>query len=574
MGPITEHNLTLFLIQFGLLLGICKTAGYFFEKMKQSSVTAEILVGLILGPSILGRISPDFQSMLFPSEEVQRSMLETIAWVGSFFLLMETGLEVNFARIWKQKAQALKISVSDLIIPVLISFIPMYLLPDRYLAVPEQRTLFALFLSVIMTISAMPETIRGLKDLNILKTDVGFLIISALTINDIVGWVVFTIILGMFAHGTLELGYVSRLVLMTVGFTVLSLSLVRGIVERSVTFLHKKMDGSSGIKVTFIILLGVFFGALTLKIGIHALFGFFIAGVVLGEATHITEKDRFVVNRLVYSIFVPIYFASIGLFLDFFSNFDLYLTLLMLVVGVTGRFAGAWIGAKWGKQDKSDVLTIAISHTPGGQMHIVVGMLAFSLGLISTQVLVAIISSAVISTIIFGPWLSITISKIRKQLFSILFKPEFVLLDSKTTQRDDAITKLVELASSSLRYNHARLAVEVGIREEQMSTAIGRGIAVPHARIADIDKSYVFALYASKGIEWDSPDGFPVKLGLLILTPMSNPKAQIQILHSLASAFRNRPLANQFTENPDSAELYELVRNSLTSCSECQLLGT
>ena len=92
MGPITEHNLTLFLIQFGLLLGICKIAGYFFEKLKQSSVTAELLVGIILGPTILGKLAPGIHAGLFPDNQVQRSMLETIAWIGNFFLLMETGL--------------------------------------------------------------------------------------------------------------------------------------------------------------------------------------------------------------------------------------------------------------------------------------------------------------------------------------------------------------------------------------------------------------------------------------------------------------------------------------------------
>ncbi|MEJ1730885.1 cation:proton antiporter, partial [Escherichia coli] len=92
----------------------------------------------------------------------------------------------------------------------ILCFIPIYFLPERYLADPSQRVLFALFIAAIMTISALPVAIRGLRDLNILKTDVGFLILSALTINDIAGWVIFTIILGLFAHGSLEIGFVAR----------------------------------------------------------------------------------------------------------------------------------------------------------------------------------------------------------------------------------------------------------------------------------------------------------------------------------------------------------------------------
>ena len=571
MGPITEHNLTLFLIQFGLLLGICKIAGYFFEKLKQSSVTAELLVGIILGPTILGKLAPGIHAGLFPDNQVQRSMLETIAWIGNFFLLMETGLEVNFSRIWRQKTQALIISFSDLIIPVLVSFVPMLLLPDRYLVDPEHKLLFALFMSVIMTISALPVAIRGLRDMNILKTDVGFLIISALTINDIVGWVVFTIILGLFARGSLELGYIGQLMLLTLGFTVISLTIVKSLVDKSVSFLHKKVDQSSGLKITFIILLGILFGALTLGIGIHALFGFFIAGVVLGEATHITEKDRFVVNRLVYSIFVPIFFAGIGLHLDFMANFDLYLTLLFLVVGVAGRFLGAWLGAKWSRQDKSDILTIAIAHTPGGQMHIVVAMLAYSLKLINTEVLVAIIASAVLSTIIFGPWLSYAVNKIRNQLFSVIFKPRHVLINKLTADRTQAIEALISLAAQDLGIPKTALAREVELREAQMSTALGKGIAVPHARIDSVEQSYVYALMAPRGIEWDSPDGDPVQLALLLITPIDNPKAQIQILQSLALGFRNKDKLEEFLHEPDEGQLFSGIKQCLNSCVQCQL---
>lgn len=240
-------------------------------------------------------------------------MLETIAWFGNFFLLMETGLEINFSRVWHQRGDAVKLSTVDLILPILICFVPIYFLPEHYLNDPSQRVLFALFIAAIMTISALPVAIRGMRDLNILKTDMGFLILSALTINDIVGWVIFTIILGLFAHGSFELGFVTKLILATLAFTAISLTLLRRLVDKAMTFIHERIGEGTGLKITFIMIVGAIFGAITLRIGIHSLFGFFIAGTILGEATHVSERDRFVMNRLVYSIFVPIFFASIGL---------------------------------------------------------------------------------------------------------------------------------------------------------------------------------------------------------------------------------------------------------------------
>lgn len=573
MGPITEHHLMLFLIQFALLLGTCKLAGYLFEKMKQSSVTAELMVGIILGPAILGRVAPNLHAALFPSDQIQRSMLETVAWVGNFFLLMETGLEVNFSRIWKQKTQALKISMADLVIPVLIGFIPMYFLPAKYMVMPDQRILFALFMAAIMTISALSVAIRGLKDMNILKSDLGFLIISALTINDIVGWVFFTIILGMFAYGALEIGYVAQLVLLTVGFTALSLILLRKWVDKAVTLVHTRTDESAGMKVTLIILIGAVFGAITLGIGIHALFGFFIAGVVVGEANHVRERDRFVLNRLVYSIFVPIFFANIGLHIDFFANFDWFLTMVLLVVGMLARWVGALAGSYWSKQPKSDIMTIAISHTPGGDMHIVVGLLAYSLGLLTPQVLVAIIASAIFSTVIFGPWLSWAVNRMRKHGFRLVFGEYGVISGYVGEDQHKALETISQLASHSTGLTGDTILHGILQREEQISTAMGRGLAIPHARLSGLDDAHVFVMTAPEGVAWDSPDGKPVRLIIALLVPEGHPEVQIQLLSSLATAFQNRSLVGELVSIKDPHEIQDRIGRELTACTKCQLLG-
>jgi len=571
MGPITEHHLMLFLIQFGLLLGLCKFAGFLFEKMKQSSVTAELLVGIILGPAILGKLAPEVHTYLFPDDIVQRSMLEAIAWFGNFFLLMETGLEINFSRVWQQRKDAVKLSTVDLILPILLCFVPIYFLPSHYLADPSQRVLFALFIAAIMTISALPVAIRGLRDLNILKTDVGFLILSALTINDIAGWVIFTIILGLFTHGSMELGFVARLVLMTLAFTFISLTFMRKVVDKAMTFIHNKTGESSGLKITFIMVVGAIFGAITLQIGIHSLFGFFIAGTILGEATHISEKDRFVVNRLVYSIFVPIFFANIGLHLDFIANFDWFLVMVISLIGIIARFVAAYIGSKWSGQDKSNIVVIAISHTPGGQMHIVVGMLAYSSGLISETVLVSIIASAIISTIIFGPWLSQAVRRLRKSIYDIIFSEEDVYIDTESRNRDEMLHHMSAIVAKKTKINRDQIYHEIQLREEQMSTAMGRAVAIPHARLEGLDKSYVFVFHTRQGLEWDSPDGNLVRMVILVITPKASPNAQLQILQSIATAMRDRSKARNMVTSRDRRYIWAAIKSELNACQLCNV---
>ena len=571
MGPISEHNLMLFLIQFGVLLGICKIVGYFFLRMKQSSVTAEILVGIILGPAILGKFAPAIHSYIFPDDAIQRSMLETIAWFGNFFLLMEAGLEINFSRVWQQRGDALKLSAVDLILPIILCFGPIYLLPSHYLVDPSHRLMFALFVAAVMTISALPVAIRVMRDLNILKTDVGFLILSALTINDIAGWVFFTIILGVFAHGSLELAFIGRLVFLTLTFTAISLIFMRRIVDKIVTFIHTKLGDSTGLKITFIMVVGAFFGATTLKIGIHSLFGFFIAGTVLGEATHITEKDRFVVNRLVYSIFVPIFFANIGLHLNFITNFDLPLVLLISAIGIGARFTAAYLGSRWSKQHTSNLPVIAIAHTPGGEMHIVVSMLAYSSGLISERILVSIISASLLSTIIFGPWLSAAVRKLRKSLFDVIFAERDVHPEAGCQNQEEMLQLLSKIAAERTDLEQQAIYHEIKLREDQMSTAMGRGIAIPHARVEGLEQSYIFVAQNRHGLEWDSPDGRMVRLLILILSPKESPNAQIQILQCLANVLHNRDSAQALVSSNDPSFIWASLRNELNASRHCNI---
>lgn len=569
MGPISEHNLLIFLLQFALLLGACKVVGFFLERIKQPTITGDVLVGLILGPAIFGRYAPDIQLSIFPNEAIHWTMLGTVAWFGNLFLLMETGLEINFSRVWKQRGGALKLCFIDLIVPLALSFLPFYFLPDRYLVDPSQRFVFALFIASIMTISALPVAIRGLQDLGVLKTDMGFLIVSALTLNDLVGWVVFTVILGILAHGVVEVGFILKLVGLTVAFTLISLTLLKRLVDSGITFIHHRIGKETGYKTTFIVIVGMLFGAATLKIGIHSLFGFFIAGIVVGEARHITEQDRHTIHRMVYSIFVPIFFAKIGLQLDILANLDWALVTLITVLGVGSRYFGAWLGAKWAKQKKANLSSIAISHTAGGEMHIVVAMLAYSGGLITETVFVSVVAASIFSTIIFGPWLSYTLRKMRKDMVKFLFTKSDVVFDTKSRTRDELLHQLISRVASRISIPEATLKKEVFAREDQMSTAIGKGIAIPHAHLEGLKSSKLFVVKTAQGIDWDSPDGKSVKLTFLTLTPADKPETQLNLMQTLSTALRNPQFLSKLMLSEDPGKIYSLLKSQIAECDNC-----
>ncbi len=112
MHYINEQNIFIFLVQIFLLLGLARGLGELFHRWKQPALTAEILVGAVLGPTLLGRFAPALYQAIFPADAVQMNMLETVGWLGVLFLLLETGLEIDFSSAWRQRGDALKIALA------------------------------------------------------------------------------------------------------------------------------------------------------------------------------------------------------------------------------------------------------------------------------------------------------------------------------------------------------------------------------------------------------------------------------------------------------------------------------
>ncbi len=448
---------------------------------------------------------------------------------------MDTGLEIDFSSAWRQRGSALVIALSDIIIPMLIAFIPCFLLPDQYLADPDKRLYFALFMAVVMTISAMPIASRVMHDLLLLKTDIGFLTMSALAVNDIIGWVLFTIILGLFTQSGLNSSFVVIIFFATIGFSVLALTVGRKFSNIAVDYFQKKNVPEPAASFSYVCILGVIFGALTQKLGIHALFGFFIAGIVVGEAKNLKDDTRAIISQMVHSLFVPVFFVNIGLKIDFFANFELLPVILITAVGIFGRFIGAWVGVTFSKVPKINRTLISIAHTPGGMMEIVVALLALEAGIITPKIFIAIVCSAVISSIIMGPWMTYAMKKRKDVSLSSYINYDYGIMILEEKNRNDTIKKMLQTSKSFIKNKDLNNVEKVLInREEEYSTAIGDGIAIPHARLESISDPVLLTGISDKGIEWNAPDGKPVNMVFLLLSPAASNDLHIEIISKLS----------------------------------------
>ncbi|MBN2450034.1 MAG: cation:proton antiporter [Lentisphaeria bacterium] len=566
MHYLDETHILLFLVQVFILLLATRGLGEIFRRWNQPALTAELLVGILLGPTILGRFLPGLHRAIFPPDLVQQNMLETVAWIGVLFLLLETGLEIHFSVAWRQRGSALTIALADIIIPMVVAFLPCLLLPDRYLADPDRRIIFALFVATAMTISAMPVAARALHDLNLLKADLGFLIMSALAVNDIVGWVLFTIVLGFFTESAVSLGPVAAIFAATVGFAALALTLGRRVSTRALDVLKRFKLPEPSTSLTFACLLGLLFGAVTQKLGIHALFGFFLAGVVMGEARNLSEQSRGVISQMVYAIFVPLFFANIGLKIDFATGFDPFLVTFVTAIGIAGRYLGAWVGVGLTRAPRADRHFISIAHTPGGMMEVVVALLALESGLITIRVFVAVVFSAVFSSVIVGPWMRAALARRAAIRLLDLLHREAVLPELAAASRDDAIRELAVVAGNKMGGDaRDRLVAAALARENEFGTGIGSGVAIPHVRLEGIRQPVVVFGHAAGGIDWDAPDGQPVRDVFLVVTPAGAQDVHVQILAEIARVLQAEENRKKLDRAADAAELWAFLQAMFSS---------
>ena len=557
MHVLTEHHIFIFLVELFLLLFLARSAGVLFQKWGQPATTAEILVGVILGPTLLGRYYPEGFQLLFPDDPLQHAMLETAAWIGVLFLLLDTGLEIDFSIAWRQRGKALLIAVTGIVTPMILSFAAVWYLPDELLIDPERRLLFALFMATVMSITAMAVTARTFQDLGLLKSDLGFLTISALAVNDIIGWSLFSVIMGLFLQTGHDGPNVIVMILGTIAFATLALTLGRTASSKLFDHLKAKKYPEPSTSLTVTCLMGLLFGIVTAKLGMHALFGFFLAGVMAGEARSLSEETRRVISQMVHSVFIPLFFTNVGLKIDVVANFDLGIALLITSVSVGGKFIGAYLGQVMAGVQKTDRQLIAIAHTPGGMMEIVVALLALENGMITQPIFVAIVFSAVMSCVFMGPWAAWALQKRPGTSMRDLFRPEFVRLDIPAPNRTAAIATAVELLAGSQGARvEADMVQKTTEREEDFGTALGYGIALPHIRVPNLKQPRLAFLRLKEGVDWNAPDGQPVRLVFYLLSPEGKDDAHIQIIATIAKAMTN-PEFREELETSMSAEEIE-----------------
>ena len=371
------------------------------RKFKQPAVVGEILAGLLLGPTILGYISPGSFEMLFPNSGASAVVLDGFTQVAVVLLLFIAGLEVDLHIVFQQGKQALFSSSLGLIIPFFLGFIIPYSFPSFFGSISAtDQLLFASFMGTAMAISALPVIVRIMMDLKLFKTKIGMLVVASAMIDDVIGWMIFSIILGII--GKRDSMSIGNTLLLTIGFTTFILTIGRGLLNRLLPWVNKKLAWPGGLlslSLAFCFLAAAF----TEFIGIHAVFGAFIIGIALGDSEHMSERAKEIVHQFINNIFAPLFFVAIGLKVNFIVNFDPWLTLVILVIAFAGKIIGSGLGTRLGGFTWRESLAAGFGMNARGAMGIILGTVALENGLIDERIFVSLVIMALITSMTSGP---------------------------------------------------------------------------------------------------------------------------------------------------------------------------
>lgn len=545
-----HHELLIFLVALAVLLAVARVMGEIARRFGLPAVAGEIVAGILIGKTVLGAVAPAAYAWLFP-EGTARTLLTGYTTVAVMLLLVVAGIEVDLTVVRRSTRKALIISALGAIIPFGLGYGLGFILPGSDLADPTRRGLHAAFLGIALSISALPVIAKTLLDLGLLKTDLGLIVLSAAVIDDLAGWIGFSVLSRQFVTETTSSRTIVISVTLTIVFVIGTLLVVRPVVDRLLARIQPPPDPNAngaapatGGVLSMVMVLSLLGAAATQALGMHAVFGGFVMGIAIGDSSRLREHTRTVLREFVTSIFTPVFFATIALRFDFAANFDARLVAAVLAIACVAKVAGCAAGARIGGIGWRESAAIGFGMNSRGAMEILLAVLALEAGIINTRLFVALVVMAVVTSLISGPAMS-RLLRVPPSPVLALLRAGAIRLDMRAESPPEVIVPLSHAlaerlgkagalgAASGPALDASRIAEAVLAREELAGTGVGDGVAIPHAEIPGLAAPALAFARLADGVDFNAPDGVKVRIVFLLLTPPREFDRELQILAAL-----------------------------------------
>jgi len=414
LKPLEGHAILLVLLQLSALLVVARLGSELVKRLGLPTVVGELAAGILLGPTVFGHYLPGPFHRLFPADAEQFHLLEIVSWLGMVLLMLLTGIETDVRLLKNLGRSALAASVFGMVVPFASGLVLGWKMPAAYVANPEHQTIFALFLATAMAISAMPVIAKILHDLDLTRRNMGVVILSAGVVDDTTGWIILSLIAGAASGG--GGGVKVQGLLVSVGGTFAFLLLARFVLYPGLKLGFRIANNHFHSKDTDLVLMIVttlLCAAATDVIGIHAVFGAFVAGCVVRQVPHLKTETLHKLESVTFSIFAPVFFGIVGLKVDLWNIGNYQMLLVVLGVATAGKLLGCTAGALLGGLGFWESVSIAVAMNARGAMELVVATIGLSLGILNAQMYSIVVMVAVTTSFLAPILLRLTMRMVR-----------------------------------------------------------------------------------------------------------------------------------------------------------------
>ncbi len=396
-----KHPLALLLAQIVTIIMVAKLFGWFCKKIGQPTVIGEMIAGIVLGPSLLGMYFPEFSAILFPAESLGN--LQFLSQIGLILFMFIVGMELDLKMLRQSTNDAIIISHASIIIPFAMGMGLAYWIYDSFAPAEIPFLSFALFMGIAMSITAFPVLARIVQERGITKTRLGTIVITCAAADDITAWCILAAVIAIVKAGSV----VSSLytILLALAYVLFMLKIVKPFLSRIGSIYTSKQSLTKPITAIFFLTL-IMSSYTTEVIGIHALFGAFMAGAIMPENVKFRMLFIEKVEDVALVLLLPLFFVFTGLRtqIGLLNDPGLWkLTGIIILIAVAGKFVGSSLAARFVGQNWKESLSIGALMNTRGLMELVVLNIGYDLGVLTPEVFSMMVLMALVTTFMTGP---------------------------------------------------------------------------------------------------------------------------------------------------------------------------
>jgi len=400
-----RNALSILLLQLVVIVIASRLVGKLFLMMGQPRVMGEIVAGIILGPSLLGQLSPNTMAFLFPAASLEP--LRLLSQIGVVLFMFVVGMELELGELRKKATAAIMVSHASIVVPFFLGVTLALLVYKSELPARTSFTPFALFMGIAMSVTAFPVLARILADRGLSKTTLGGIALTCAAFDDVTAWCLLALVIAI-ARADAMLPAI-----ITIGFVIAFISImiffIKPVLARLVKLTTDDERHRRGLVA--LILVFVFASALiTEVIGIHALFGAFLAGVVMPATAGVRSMLKAKLETLSLVVLLPLFFAFTGLRMQITMLNDWQSWLLcglVIVVAIAGKLGGSMFMARWTGMGWRDSFSLGVLMNTRGLVELIVLSIGYDLGILSARTFAMLVLMALVTTFMTGPLLSL-----------------------------------------------------------------------------------------------------------------------------------------------------------------------